>query len=88
MVPAKKPDPAIYKLARDQLGLDPDRCVVIEDSNNGLRAAIGAGMHCIVTISSYTGGEDFTGAELVVPELGDGDAIAIRLADCQAVCAS
>ena len=88
MVPAKKPDPAIYKLARDQLGLDPDRCVVIEDSNNGLRASIGAGMHCIVTISSYTGGEDFTGAELVVPELGDGDAIAIRLADCQAVCAS
>ena len=88
MVPAKKPDPAIYKLARDQLGLDPARCVVIEDSNNGLRAAIGAGMHCIVTISSYTGGEDFTGAELVVPELGDGDDITIRLADCQAVCAS
>jgi len=88
MVPAKKPDPAIYKLARDQLGLDPARCVVIEDSNNGLRAAMGAGMHCIVTISSYTGGEDFTGAELVVPELGDGDAITIRLADCQAVCAS
>ncbi|HJN23182.1 MAG TPA: HAD family hydrolase [Rhodospirillales bacterium] len=88
MVPAKKPDPAIYKLAKERLGLDPARCVVIEDSNNGLRAAIGAGMHCIITISSYTGEEDFTDAELVVPELGDGDAIAIRLADCQAVCAS
>ena len=35
------------------------KCVVIEDSQNGLEAAKAAGMNCIVTISSYTGGEDF-----------------------------
>lgn len=86
MVPAKKPDPAIYNLASDNLGLDPARCVVIEDSNNGLRAALAAGMHCIVTCSPYTAAEDFTGAARVVPELGDGDGTLIRLADCQGFC--
>lgn len=86
IVPAKKPDPAIYHLAKEKLGLDPAACVVVEDSNNGLRAALGADMHCIVTKSSYTAEEDFSGADLVVTELGDGDTVQIRLADCQALC--
>ena len=86
MVPAKKPDPAIYQLAREKLGLDPAQCVVIEDSNNGLRAALAAGMHCIVTTSSYTGDEDFSGADRVVSELGDGDAVQVGLDDCRARC--
>ena len=58
-VAAKKPAPDIYNLAAHTLGLAPEACVVIEDSNNGLRAAKAAGMHCIVTISSYTADEDF-----------------------------
>jgi len=86
IVPAKKPDPAIYQLAAERLGWDCCRCVVIEDSNNGLRAALGAGMRCIVTKSSYTGDEDFTGADLVVPELGDGPAVRVRLNDLRALC--
>ena len=86
MVRAKKPDPAIYHLAREQLDLEPARCVVIEDSNNGLRAALAAGMHCVVTTASYTADEDFTGAARIVPNLGDGDAVHVTLADCQAVC--
>jgi len=48
-----------------------DRTVVIEDSEIGLKAAKAAGMKCIVTMSSYTKGEDFEGADVVVPELGD-----------------
>ena len=83
MVPAKKPDPAIYTLAARELGLDAARTVVVEDSNNGLRAALGAGMTCIVTTSSYTGDEDFTGAARVVPELGDGEGTQITLGDCR-----
>lgn len=86
IVPAKKPDPAIYTLATERLGLTPSQCVVIEDSNNGLCAAIDAGMHCIITISSYTEAEDFTSADLVVQELGDGGSAHIRLADLQALC--
>ncbi len=80
MAQAKKPDPAIYLLARDSLGLDPARTVVIEDSAIGLQAAVAAGMACIVTPSFYTATDDFTGAVRVVPDLEN-----VRLADCAAV---
>lgn len=88
MVPAKKPDPAIYLLAANELEVDPAVCIVIEDSNNGLRAASAAGMKCIVTTASYTADEDFTGAARVVPELGDGDGVNISVSDCRALCRS
>jgi HAD superfamily hydrolase (TIGR01509 family) len=71
VVTKKKPDPEIYNLALKKLGLKPDECVVVEDSRNGLLAVKAAGMHCIVTTNGYTEKEDFSEAELVVPELGD-----------------
>jgi HAD superfamily hydrolase (TIGR01509 family) len=71
IVPAKKPDPAIYDLAVDDLGLDRDRTLVIEDSRNGLLAAVGAGLRCLVTVNDYTRDEDFDEAVLVVSELGE-----------------
>uniref|UniRef100_A0A7N0UTI3 Uncharacterized protein n=1 Tax=Kalanchoe fedtschenkoi TaxID=63787 RepID=A0A7N0UTI3_KALFE len=51
VVPRKKPDPAIYNLAAETLGVSPSSCVVIEDSAIGLAAAKAAGMTCIVTKS-------------------------------------
>lgn len=79
VVSKKKPDPEIYNLAKERLGLRGEECVVVEDSRNGLLAAKGAGMHCIVTTSSYTGEEDFTEAGRVVPELGDdGDIVTLQ----------
>lgn len=83
VVHAKKPDPAIYRLAAATLGVDPGRCAVIEDSQNGLKAALAAGMACIVTVSSYTGGEDFSGAARVVSELGDPPDVQVTLDDCR-----
>lgn len=71
VVSKKKPDPEIYNLALQRLDLKPDECVVVEDSRNGLLAAKAASMHCIVTTNGYTEKENFTNAELVVPELGD-----------------
>jgi HAD superfamily hydrolase (TIGR01509 family) len=71
IVAAKKPDPAIYTLALEQLGIDSSHAVAIEDSRNGLLAATGAGLACVVTVSSYTGEEDFSEAALVVSSLGD-----------------
>jgi HAD superfamily hydrolase (TIGR01509 family) len=73
VVPAKKPDPAIYRLAREQLGLDPAGTLVVEDSRNGLLAATGAGLPCLVTVNGYTRDEAFEEAVLVVSELGDAD---------------
>jgi beta-phosphoglucomutase-like phosphatase (HAD superfamily) len=73
VVPAKKPDPAIYRLTADRLGLDPADTLVIEDSRNGLLAATAAGFPCLVTVNGYTRDEDFGEAVLVVSELGDED---------------
>ncbi len=81
VVPQKKPDPAIYQLALQKLSLDPARCLVVEDSRNGLLAATGAGMACVVTQSAYTVGENFTGAAAVYPELGDPPARHVTLND-------
>jgi HAD superfamily hydrolase (TIGR01509 family) len=71
VVPAKKPAPDIYLMAVERLGVAPAEAVVIEDSRNGLLAAVGASLTCVVTVSSYTGSEDFGEAVLVVSSLGD-----------------
>jgi HAD superfamily hydrolase (TIGR01509 family) len=71
VVSAKKPDPAIYLLALEQLGVDRADAIVVEDSRNGLLAAVGAGLRCVVTVSSYTADEDMSEAVLVVTSLGD-----------------
>jgi HAD superfamily hydrolase (TIGR01509 family) len=70
-VPEKKPDPAIYLLACAELAVAPADCLAIEDSRNGLRAAVAAGVPCVVTHSAYTIDEDFREAIAVYPELGD-----------------
>ena len=56
VVPKKKPDPAIYLLAARELGVEPGRCVVVEDSHIGVRAAKAAGMRCMVTTSGCAAG--------------------------------
>lgn len=71
IVPRKKPAPDIYLLAKQELNLSPDDTLVIEDSRNGLRAAIAAGFRCLITTSSYTRSEDFHEAIMVVSSLGD-----------------
>jgi len=71
MVPKKKPDPAIYLLAAEQLNVDPAKCVVVEDSHIGTEAAKAAGMKCVVTISGYTAEEDFSKADAIFKYIGD-----------------
>ena len=70
VVPAKKPDPAIYTLAASKLDVKPHRCVVIEDSRIGLRAARAAGMRCVITMSGYTQDENFDIADAVFDCIG------------------
>ena len=84
VVAKKKPDPEIYNLALETLGLPASDCVVVEDSRNGLLAASGAGIPTLITTSTYTKEEDFSEAARVVPELGD-DPIIITLADLNAL---
>lgn len=42
-----KPDPEIFLLAAQRLGVNADECVVIEDSRSGMQAAKNAGMQCV-----------------------------------------
>jgi len=85
IVAKKKPSPDIYLLAKERLGLDARDCVVIEDSRNGLLAAAGAGMPCLITKSAYTQNEDFREAAQVVPELGDAPNVLVTLKDLEAI---
>jgi HAD superfamily hydrolase (TIGR01509 family) len=71
IVAKKKPDPAIYHLALERTSARSEDAIVVEDSRNGLLAAVGAGLRCVVTISSYTAEEDMSEAVLVVSSLGD-----------------
>lgn len=71
IVPTKKPDPAIYTFPLDALGSRTCATLVVEDSRNGLLAATGAGLSCVVTVNGYTRHENFGEAVLVVSELGD-----------------
>jgi HAD superfamily hydrolase (TIGR01509 family) len=73
VVPKKKPDPAIYLLALERLGVPPAEVLVVEDSRNGLLAAVGAGLRCLMTVNGYTEEEDSSEATLVVSSLGDPD---------------
>eukprot|EP00887_Chlorella_sp_A99_P007221 scaffold2.g7221.t1 len=94
-VPAKKPDPMIYKarareggggvlegeggVAAQRLGVNPSDCLVVEDSTIGLAAARGAGMRCAITFTHSTARQEFEGAECVLASL-DG----VRFADLAA----
>lgn len=66
VVPAKKPAPDIYQWVLERLALPAAACIAVEDSRNGLRAALGAGLRCLVTPGEYSGDEDFSGAAAVL----------------------
>jgi phosphoglycolate phosphatase-like HAD superfamily hydrolase len=66
-----KPDPEPYLAAAARLGVPPSRCLVVEDSERGLRAARSAGIACWVVPSELTRGGRFDGAEAVLDDLGD-----------------
>ena len=69
MVRRKKPSPDVYLMAVNDMSLEKEKCIIIEDSHIGLHAAMAAGINCLVTKSSYTSNEDFTGAKCIVNEL-------------------
>jgi len=74
IVPAKKPAPDIYLWALRELNLSPAQCVAIEDSRNGLKASMGAGIKTLITVNDYTLDDDFKGAVAVLSDLGEPEA--------------
>jgi HAD superfamily hydrolase (TIGR01509 family) len=64
--PKSKPDPAIFVHAASLSLLDKSNCIVIEDSTNGVNAAIAAGIYCIGYKSNNSKDQDLTAANMVV----------------------
>ena len=62
-----KPDPEPYRLAVTRSGFRAEECLVVEDSERGLRAAFAAGIRCIVVPNDLTRGGEFAGAWRVLP---------------------
>jgi HAD superfamily hydrolase (TIGR01509 family) len=71
IVPAKKPAPDIYHYALDHLEVKATDCLALEDSDNGLLSSTGAGIKTLVTVTDYTRQQDFSGAAIVVDQLGE-----------------
>jgi len=73
IVKKKKPDAEIYRLAAERLQIDPALSFVIEDTANGLQAALAAGFHVCITKSAYSQHEEFTEAAFIVDDLETGE---------------
>jgi len=67
-VTKKKPDPQIFLIAIQRLGLPADRCVVFEDAPSGVQAAKAAGAKC-VAVTNTVPAEELGGADLIVDSL-------------------
>ena len=66
-----KPDPEVFLLAAERLGVPPERCVVVEDAPPGLKAAKAAGMYCVGMASTGRTREELSAADLVVDSLDE-----------------
>ena len=64
-----KPHPEPYLTAVRRFGLQPERCVVVEDSERGLAAAVAAGLECLVVLSPWTRDGDFRQAARVFDDI-------------------
>lgn len=65
-----KPDPQVFLLAAERLGLAAQCCVVIEDAPAGVEAAHRAGMPCVGLLGSHNP-TALAAAELIVPQLAE-----------------
>lgn len=76
-VPRTKPDPAVLHLAASKLGVLAEEVVVVEDSLNGVRASIAAGMLTVAVPNQMTAGQDFSAAHMVLGSLADATIIEV-----------
>jgi HAD superfamily hydrolase (TIGR01509 family) len=69
MVQHSKPDPEIYLLAAQRLGVPPERCLAVEDSPKGAQSARAAGMTVVGVRTEYTAHFSLDGAVVVLDSL-------------------
>lgn len=65
-----KPQPDIFVKAAELLNVNPQECIVIEDSASGVKAALSAGMKCIGYVNLNSGSQDLSKASAIVDKIG------------------
>jgi HAD superfamily hydrolase (TIGR01509 family) len=65
-VAAHKPDPAVYRLALDRLGLPAGQAVAFEDTAHGVTAAQAAGLRCVAVPNPHADPARFAAADLLL----------------------
>lgn len=65
-----KPNPQIFLLAATRLGVEPRRCLVIEDAVAGVQAAKSAGMRCLAVTTTHPGAR-LAAADRIVQSLAE-----------------
>lgn len=71
LVERAKPWPDVFLVAAEKLQIDPQACLVIEDSHHGVAAAKAAGMVCVAVPNPVTVNSDLSAADLVLDSLTD-----------------
>jgi HAD superfamily hydrolase (TIGR01509 family) len=66
-----KPDPALYLIALECLGVGPDQAIAFEDSPNGVLAAKKAGLYCVAVPNPITSQLQIKGADLQLASLDE-----------------
>lgn len=66
-----KPDPEPYMITAKKLGIRPENCIVVEDSEVGVKAAKKANMYCIAIPNKHTKNQDFSIADKTVSSIKD-----------------
>ena len=69
LLAARNPEP--YLTAISRYGLQPDQCIVVEDSERGLAAATAAGLECMIVRTEWSKDGDFRRASRVLDSIGD-----------------
>lgn len=63
-----KPSPDVFLLAAERIGIEPSECLVVEDSENGVKAAKAAGMKALGYINPTSGKQDLSLADFITDD--------------------
>ncbi len=73
IVAAKKPAADIYDYVLKQMDIQPANCLAFEDSENGIKSSLGAGLPTVITVNGYTKDHNFEHAVIVLDQMGEPD---------------
>lgn len=77
-----KPAPDVFLKAATKIGVLPEECVVIEDSDNGVKAAKAAGMVCVGYANPGSGEQSLSAADYIVESLENIDSFFVNMVYC------